>query len=97
MRACLVLGLILSAACGGPRSTSPAGDPGDPVAPPDEPGDPVAPGAGGEGTICRIGEGHPQGDQATATPCADGLQCCYPCGIPGCDSVCMTDCGPPRP
>ena len=22
--------------------------------------------------------------------CAEGLGCCYPCGIPGCDSVCHT-------
>lgn len=32
-----------------------------------------------------------------ARPCAPGLQCCYPCGIPGCDSICMAACGPPRP
>ena len=25
-------------------------------------------------------------------PCADGLVCCYPCGIPGCQDRCMVPC-----
>jgi hypothetical protein len=58
---------------------------------------PVGATGGGEGAICRVGERHPPGEQVEAVECASGMQCCYPCGIPGCDSVCMTDCGPPRP
>ena len=29
-------------------------------------------------------------DHAMERPCAEGLSCCYPCGIAGCDSVCHT-------
>jgi hypothetical protein len=53
---------------------------------------------GGAGTICHAGLRHPPGEPPPEVhPCAPGLQCCYPCGIEGCDSVCMADCGPPRP
>ena len=52
---------------------------------------------GGEGTICRAGEHRGPDNPVEARPCEEGLQCCYPCGIQGCDSVCMADCGPPRP
>ena len=86
MRQVLVLAVLLIAACGGPTSTAPSGDP---------PGD--SPTAGGPGSICAVGDQHPEGTTVTAVACADGLQCCYPCGIDGCDSVCMADCGPPRP
>lgn len=51
---------------------------------------------GGPGTICALGE-RSQGSDRQAHECNPGLTCCYPCGIPGCDSVCMADCGPPRP
>jgi hypothetical protein len=39
-------------------------------------------------TVCAVGN---RTDPATVKvePCADGLSCCYPCGIDGCDSVCM--------
>ena len=26
---------------------------------------------------------------AVARPCAPGLRCCYPCGIPGCENKCI--------
>lgn len=34
----------------------------------------------------------------TGTPgCADGLACCYPCGIPGCQFTCQEPCDPAEP
>lgn len=48
--------------------------------------------------VCRVGTRPDRSRRGVvARPCAPGLRCCYPCGIPGCDSVCMRDCGPPRP
>jgi hypothetical protein len=35
-----------------------------------------------ESEVCIPGE---------SNPCATGLHCCYPCGIPGCDFVCMAE------
>lgn len=29
-------------------------------------------------------------DGSVSRPCAAGLECCYPCGTDGCDSVCHT-------
>lgn len=85
----LALALVVSlAACGGPRSPAP----GDGAS---SGGDDAA-GTGGPGAICALGEQNTDPD-AVAVTCAEGLRCCYPCGIPGCDSVCMEDCGPPRP
>ena len=50
----------------------------------------------GEGQVCAYGARSAMvGKQAPK--CPTGLQCCYPCGIDGCDSVCIKDCGPPRP
>ncbi len=49
------------------------------------------------GEVCRVGTRRDRSRAVVARPCAPGLRCCYPCGIPGCDSVCMRDCGPPRP
>lgn len=85
-----VLGmLVLAVAACGSGSSEPSG----PTPPPAI----DAAAVGGEGAICRVGEQHPPGEVVEAVECAAGLQCCYPCGIPGCDSVCMADCGPPRP
>lgn len=54
-----------------------------------------------QGQICRVGRRFLRGSGALnphqARPCAPGLKCCYPCGVPGCNSVCLKDCGPPRP
>ena len=30
-------------------------------------------------------------------PCAEGLVCCYPCGVEGCDFVCSQPCNPEDP
>ncbi len=45
----------------------------------------------GEREICRVGRAH-SGPDVKARPCAQGLECCYPCGVDGCDSVCMRTC-----
>ncbi|CAN5216672.1 hypothetical protein BH11MYX1_BH11MYX1_28520 [soil metagenome] len=46
---------------------------------------------GGHGAVCAFGARHPSGGGLDApTECGPGLQCCYPCGIAGCDSVCHT-------
>lgn len=29
-------------------------------------------------------------DPSLPSPCKGSLVCCYPCGIPGCSSICMT-------
>src|SRR5205823_2393994 len=34
------------------------------------------------------------GQSADGGACADGLACCYPCGMPDCDFVCTTPCNP---
>ncbi len=33
----------------------------------------------------------------TASQCGEGLSCCYPCGVPGCDTICVVDCDPADP
>lgn len=50
----------------------------------------VKPAVGKEGAVCSIGEAHR--GSAVAVACGPGLSCCYPCGIEGCDSVCMSAC-----
>jgi hypothetical protein len=50
---------------------------------------------GGKGAICRYGRmggGFDVLNPHEAPPCARGLRCCYPCGIQGCNSVCMSWC-----
>ena len=32
-----------------------------------------------------------------ANRCGAGLACCYPCGVPGCDNVCVVPCDPSEP
>jgi hypothetical protein len=85
-----LLVVVLFAACGGPRSTAPGGGT---AGGGDGSGSATT---GGEGAICAVGAQN-QDPNAQAVACAEGLECCYPCGIEGCDSVCMKDCGPPRP
>jgi hypothetical protein len=46
---------------------------------------------GGEGDICVSEDGEP------VATCGLGLQCCYPCGIAGCPSVCTVPCDPAEP
>ena len=43
--------------------------------------------AGNEGAVCAFGDRHKGSGEPVA--CGPGLNCCYPCGIDGCDSVCM--------
>ena len=65
-------------ACGGKQTPAPVGDN-------------TKPAVGNEGAVCAIGRQH-QGS-AVAVECGPGFNCCYPCGIDGCDSVCMAgDC-----
>lgn len=48
---------------------------------------------GQAGAICRCGQRATEDGAASdckAVPCAEGLVCGYRCGIPGCDSTCMT-------
>jgi len=56
-----------------------------------------------EGTIDRVTECNDGGRRDGGLPdgaecgdglgqCADGLSCCYPCGIPGCANVCEPSC-----
>jgi hypothetical protein len=45
---------------------------------------------GTHGQICALGSRHPEDASVTPVECGPGLQCCYPCGIQGCDSVCHT-------
>ncbi|MBW2527921.1 MAG: hypothetical protein JRI23_27320 [Deltaproteobacteria bacterium] len=45
--------------------------------------------------VCRLGslDMTPPGEATharVATPCAAPLQCCYPCGMAGCDWICAT-------
>jgi len=50
-----------------------------PVPPPTVAGPPAA-----HGEMCA------SADHSVTRACAEGLYCCYPCGIEGCDSVCHT-------
>jgi hypothetical protein len=48
---------------------------------------------GGPGSVCKCAfEGQGAGTQnaCKAVQCNEGLICGYGCGIPGCDSTCMT-------
>lgn len=49
-------------------------------------------GSGGGGAIGAL-----CGQSAGGAMCAQGLACCYPCGIPGCDFKCTTPCDPNSP
>lgn len=42
--------------------------------------------AGGEGSTC-----------GSSGDCGEGLSCCYPCGVPGCDDLCQPTCDPSSP
>ena len=45
----------------------------------------------GEGGACG---NSPADLDANPLPCAPGLVCCYPCGIPDCVDRCITPCDP---
>lgn len=93
------LALLAAAACGsttgaadrhdpaGGGSGTAVGDPGDGGGR----GGDADPGAGNQGAVCAYGRRH-VADAPVEPPavCGAGLQCCYPCGIDGCDSVCAT-------
>jgi hypothetical protein len=40
--------------------------------------------------VCRTGTRGPLRESKVVVACGSGLQCCYPCGIAGCDWVCHT-------
>lgn len=86
MRAFAFALALLGVACGGshPSSTSP----GPSAAAPDAA--PLAKHDGTAGAVCGWGEEHTD-DRSLPAPgeCQPGLTCCYPCGIEGCDDVCM--------
>jgi hypothetical protein len=47
------------------------------------------------GDVCARGARGNRDEGSVSRPvltCGPGLQCCYPCGIPGCDSVCKKSC-----
>ena len=90
-----VLIVLFLVACGGKQTppstvdnTTPNDDPGKSPAG-DKPVDTSSVGKAGD--VCHIGRQH--AGSAVAVDCGPGLNCCYPCGIDGCDSVCMAgDC-----
>ncbi|MCP4445427.1 MAG: hypothetical protein GY811_08795 [Myxococcales bacterium] len=46
----------------------------------------------------RVGElGETCGSDAEGLACGEGLACCYPCGIEGCDFKCMSACNEELP
>ncbi len=50
--------------------------------------------------VCQIGSQWRSYDRlrpSIARPCKRGLKCCYPCGIGGCNSVCLSRCPGPLP
>jgi hypothetical protein len=46
--------------------------------------------AAGHNEVCRAGTRSGNPDPMAARACEPGLECCYPCGIEGCDWVCHT-------
>jgi hypothetical protein len=87
----IVLALVLAAcASSKPAPAPPApAPPADPPAPDAAPAPPAGPKTDGTaGAVCAWGErSRPTGEQPE--PCQAGLRCCYGCGTPGCNSVCM--------
>lgn len=69
-----ILLALFFAACGGKQTPAPAADTAKPA-------------TGKQGDVCAIGREHE--GSAVAVTCGPGFNCCYPCGIDGCDSVCM--------
>ena len=47
-------------------------------------------GGGAPGPVAAHDEVCHAHDGSLDRPCAAGLECCYPCGVDGCDSVCHT-------
>ena len=55
----------------------------------------MGPKLGKLGDVCARGSRGNRDEGSVSRPvlkCGPGLQCCYPCGIPGCDSVCKKAC-----
>lgn len=77
MRWMLVFVLVL-VSCGHPPSRSTLGST-------DERGEPAP---GELGSVCNCHDDI--GPECEEAPCREGLVCGYPCGIDGCNSVCMT-------
>ena len=44
----------------------------------------------GHNEVCRAGARSGNADPMAQRTCERGLECCYPCGIEGCDWVCHT-------
>lgn len=69
---------MLVAACGGSHKDAPAQEPK------------AATGTGDPGAVCSCSD-HPQSPGAcSAVACKPDLVCGYPCGVDGCNSICMT-------
>ncbi len=46
---------------------------------------------GTHGAVCAWGDRAGNADKPAPAACDGELRCCYPCGIPGCDSQCATE------
>ena len=97
--AALVAAFVFSACSSAskPTTTSPPNAVG---ASPDAKADNGTAKVGNQGAVCALGGRHEnRSDAPKPVECTDGLQCCYPCGIDGCDSICMTpaECNVNRP
>jgi hypothetical protein len=78
----LLIALSFVVACGGKQSSPSTVDNTAPAA---------KPATGKAGDVCAVGDQHV--GEKIAVDCGPGFNCCYPCGIDGCDSVCMAgDC-----
>jgi hypothetical protein len=79
MRTFAIAFALLVAGCGHPQSSGTS----------DPPPPPPAGATGEHGAVCHCSE--ERGDTTcVAVGCKPGLSCGYGCGIPGCDSTCMT-------
>ena len=72
----IAFAVVVATSCGHPR--------GGTSTPPE--------GAGDVGAVCNCSDERPGGadDACVEVACKAGLVCGYGCGIPGCDSTCMT-------
>jgi hypothetical protein len=90
--------VLALAACSSPAKPTTSSPPNVVATPDAKPDDGTAQ-VGNHGAVCAVGGRHRGDDAPKVVECTAGLQCCYPCGIDGCDSVCMTqaECNVKRP
>jgi hypothetical protein len=68
-----LLSLLLACSSAAPKSSTPNND---------------KPAVGKVGDVCDVGSRHKDAAERPVVECGPGLNCCYPCGIDGCDSTC---------